>query len=413
MKKYIALLLAALMVFTLFACGKNNAPAEPPEDDTTAAADTADVPTGIWVIRYLGNENGEYVEEFNMVEDFYGNPINLLEMSTVEFGEAAYFRLDDTGKGTYTNFSEAPVEITLNGEKILFADGTEIPYRREGDRLWFESEPGFFQVMQNMSEAQLNKVLRGAWDTEPLETAEVGQLVALGTYDTAPGNDKTEALKWRVLERSGDTMLLLCDRLIDSFAYDNTSKEKGLNDVTWETSTVRAFLNGDFLTECFTEDEIAMMQTTHLENKAENELLNSVWAGLQDKGDATYSELHEQNVADGAPTDDKMFLLSVEEGLKYFGDETAQDEDQSEENYPFSALTVYPKAIAYVTKAVEDNGSGYYEHTTGGGAWMTRTVSRGSHGNPCVAYFSGGGHIFNYFTYAAMFIRPAVWIKLP
>ena len=411
MKKPLALLLSLALLLTLAACG-GKTPA-PEKDETTVPAEPADVPAGVWVIRYLGNENGEFVEEFNMVEDFYGNPIELLELSTLEFGEASYFRLNEEGEGTWTDFSKEPVEIRLDGENIYLPEDVVKPYRREGDRLWFESEPGFYTVMENVSEDYLQKVLRGAWDTVELENAQVGDLVALGTYDTAPGNDKTEALKWRVIDKDGDRLLLLCDKLIDSFAYDNQSKDASLNDVTWEKSSLRAFLNGDFLTADFTEDEIALIETTHLVNKAENDLLNEIWAGLEDKGEATYSELHRQDVADAPDTDDRVFLLSVADVMKYFGDETAVDEDQSEENYPFSHLTIYPKAIAKITKAVQDNGDGYYDRETFGGAWMTRAVSRGSHGNPCVVYVSGSGHIFNYFTYASMFIRPAMWVKVP
>lgn len=90
-----------------------------------------------------------------------------------------------------------------------------------------------------------------------------------------------------------------------------------------------------------------------------------------------------------------------------------KDPDQSDDNYPFNVIDIYPNAVAYVTKSVQDNGSGYYDLETLGGAWMTRTLSSAHADNgQMVTYISGTGHVFNYFTYTPMFIRPAVWIKV-
>ena len=43
---------------------------------------------------------------------------------------------------------------------------------------------------------------------------------------------------------------------------------------------------------------------------------------------------------------------------------------------------------------------------------MTRTLStaRNEEG-PLVTYISSEGQVFNYYTYAPMFIRPAMWIS--
>lgn len=70
-------------------------------------------------------------------------------------------------------------------------------------------------------------------------------------------------------------------------------------------------------------------------------------------------------------TDDKIFLLSLEEVLKYFPGE----EEPIDTEYPFSTLNTSKSRTAYVTKAVNDNGKGYYNSKTLGGCWMTRTLS--------------------------------------
>lgn len=421
MRKHLLTVAVALAVafalFALPACGgggsnSDNSGAGGSGSGSGAQPQPVDVPTGIWVIRYLGNAAGEYVEEFNMMEDFYGRQVNLLEFATVTYGQAAWFDLDATGHGTFTNFTQEPVEVTFDGSAITFADGTTIPYTRDGDRLWFEEEPGFFMILEKVSAQELAKVLSGAWDCVPLEKAQVGDLVALGTYETAPGNDRLEPLKWRVIDKQGDRLLLLCEKLIDSFAYNTDPTQSNNPSLTWENSSLRAFLNGDFLTTCFTADEAALIQVTHLTNPASCDLLNTIWGSLEDKGSATYSELHRQSLPDGPETDDKVFLLSLEEVLHYMGGTVLPSDDPSESNYPFSELDVYPEAIAQVTLAVDDNGSGYYDRQTMAGAWMTRTLSLGSHQNMCVVYIAGSGQVFNYFTYASMFIRPAMWVSV-
>ena len=408
-RRLIALLLALTLLAALSACGGKTPTEEP--DTSGAAEDLGNVPTGLWALTYLGNENGEYVEEFNVVDGFDGNPVNFMEIATLDYGEISYFDLDENGEGLLHEYSKDPRPVKFDSEKLTFDDGTEIPYVRDGDRLWYESEPGFFCVMLNVNELEFDRILRGAYDCKLLEDAEVGDLVALGTYDTAPGNDKTEALKWRVIDKDGDKLLILCDQLIDSFCYHNEETGGVPDTMSWQDSTVRAFLNGDFLTECFAEEEIARIETTHLKNEALQDQLEYLWRNVEDKGDATYSELKNQDLPDGPETDDKVFLLSVDEVLKYFGDEMAPDPDQSEENYPFSVIDTYPKAIAYVTKAVQDLHQGYYDRVTNGGAWMTRTLSVGSHRNTLVTYVSGSGHFFNYFTNTPMFIRPAMWVR--
>ena len=88
---------------------------------------------------------------------------------------------------------------------------------------------------------------------------------------------------------------------------------------------------------------------------------------------------------------------------------TVEEEPKTKE-YPFSELKTSENRIAYVTKAVKENGKGYYDRETLGGVWMTRTLSDVDNK---VVYISGSGEIYNYFTYVPLFIRPAMWISVP
>ena len=82
MKKIIALLMTAVMLMSFTACGGNAAQGQEPasvaneNNNTTAPA----VPAGLYMVEYIGNEAGEYVEEMNVFTDFNGKPVSVMEM---------------------------------------------------------------------------------------------------------------------------------------------------------------------------------------------------------------------------------------------------------------------------------------------------------------------------------------------
>ena len=203
-------------------------------------------------------------------------------------------------------------------------------------------------------------------------------------------------------DKKDGKLLVIADKLIDSFSFNYNPNKENINDVTWENCKIRQFLNNEFISSQMTEDEAKMIVTTHNENKACNEYLKSIWNFKQEP----YSEMATQNHRDDVATDDKVFLLSLEEVLKYF---PGEEEPQAKE-YPFSELKTSENRTAYVTKAVKENNKGYYNRETLGGVWMTRTLSDVDNK---VVYISGSGEIYNYFTYVPLFIRPAMWINVP
>lgn len=56
---------------------------------------------------------------------------------------------------------------------------------------------------------------------------------------TADKNDEKTPIKWRVLSVNGDDAFLLADKIIDVQRYQSEE-----NEATWETSTMRNWLNG-------------------------------------------------------------------------------------------------------------------------------------------------------------------------
>ena len=73
---------------------------------------------------------------------------------------------------------------------------------------------------------------------------------------------------------------------------------------------------------------------------------------------------------------------------------------------PAIAFIVFPMILAVILVI-----GGYYDNDTRAGAWMTRTLCNSHSEEDMVVYITSEGEVFDYFTYASMFIRPAVWVS--
>jgi hypothetical protein len=99
--------------------------------------------------------------------------------------------------------------------------------------------------------------------------------------------------KWVVLEvNDRKSVLIITENIINTRSFHETWVE-----VTWENSDLRAYLNNDFI-KTFTEEERKHILSSN------NTSYNNKWFGT--KG--------------GNNTTDQIFLLNIEEVVKYFGD---------------------------------------------------------------------------------------------
>lgn len=80
-------------------------------------------------------------------------------------------------------------------------------------------------------------------------TLAVGDAVSFGTYNG-------ESLKWIVSAVDRDNVLLVSQYLIPCSQVNRMFDSKTYNS-KWDTSSMRTWLNGSFLAEAFTEEEIA------------------------------------------------------------------------------------------------------------------------------------------------------------
>lgn len=198
-----------------------------------------------------------------------------------------------------------------------------------------------------------------------LAKAKPGDTVFLGTYeqDNNTSNGK-EDIAWLVLEVKDGKALVVSKYALDCKQY-NTSNTV----VTWETCTLRKWLNNDFINAAFSSYEKAMIPTVMVS--------------------ADKRPGHSANP--GNATQDQVFLLSITEANKYFNSNGAR---QCE-----------PTDYAVANGSSESNSGNFCR-------WWLR--SPGSTQDSAAYVFSGGGVIEsgNDVDIGTSAVRPAMWITM-
>lgn len=113
---------------------------------------------------------------------------------------------------------------------------------------------------------------------------QIGDYLSFGEY-------QGEEIEWRVLDKDGDNLLVISEYGIDAKPY-NVEYE----DVTWETCSLRKWLNDDFLMGAFSTDERKRIRLSHIEAERNPEY----------------------DTDPGNDTLDYVFLLSINEAERYF-----------------------------------------------------------------------------------------------
>ena len=193
---------------------------------------------------------------------------------------------------------------------------------------------------------------------------EEGKNIKFGSYeqDNNTSNGKEE-IEWLVLKVEGDKALVISKYALDCQQY-NTS----YTDVTWETCSLRKWLNGTFINNAFSLDEQNMIQSTTV----------------------TAEKNPSHSTSPGNNTTDKVFLLSITEVNKYFSSD--------------NACQCQGTAYCYA--------QGAYKTSNGNCWWWLR--SPGSISNRAASVYDLGS-VYRYGTDVDIdfvAVRPALWINL-
>ena len=186
---------------------------------------------------------------------------------------------------------------------------------------------------------------------------------------------------WRVLDIQDNVALLITEDIIEQRAYHDAYK-----DITWADCSLRKYLNGEFYDKFSEADKSRIMPVL-------NKNLDNQWYGS--KG--------------GVDTKDSIFLLSIEEVCKYFGDSR-------------SKLYNRGKNQRYWFERKDENNNkriARFEGETWGSWWWLRSPGRVS---VKAVYIHGDGNIGiqgNNILKGNISdgkctggVRPALWLKL-
>lgn len=257
--------------------------------------------------------------------------------------ESAYALLEEIGKNDViaTNKYDRAIDLIDSGDykaAYILLDGLE--YKDSAEKL------------QSIKPLLLAK-------------ANPGDTVFFGAYeqDNNTSNGK-EDVEWLVLEVKDGKALVVSKYALDCKQY-NTSN----TDVTWETCTLRKWLNNDFINAAFSSYEKAMIPTVTV--SADKNSTNP-----------------------GNATQDQVFLLSITEANKYFGSDSARQ--------------CKPTDYAFA------NGA-YVNSVNGNCGWWLRSPGVTQYSAHSAAYVHNSGGVYesgcdvNIGTSA---VRPAMWISI-
>ena len=209
----------------------------------------------------------------------------------------------------------------------------------------------------------------------------MGDVVTFGRYEQDSNLDNgPEAIEWIVLDVQDGKALLLSRYGLDAKPYNTTRAN-----VTWETCTLRDWLNGDFINLAFAGTEQSAILWTDVDNSMAQ---GFDWTTVN--GDA---------IAGGNNTRDRIFLLSGAEANRYLG------VDINDHQHTEAAVERTAYAIRNGAGTDEDYGTG---ESDANGWWWLRSPGGLRDDASCVT--SDGSVIPNYFDRADGCVRPAFWI---
>ena len=141
----------------------------------------------------------------------------------------------------------------------------------------------------------------GRAKTDAILGIQAGDVIRFGNYEkNNKEEDGAESVEWIVLDREDTTLLLISKFSLDCKPFNEVSE-----DTTWETCTLRAWLNGAFLETCFDEQDRQAI------------VPSPVAAEKNPRG----------KVSPGNDTTDQVYVLSYSEAERYF---PTDDERRSE-----------------------------------------------------------------------------------
>ncbi|MCL2771935.1 MAG: DUF6273 domain-containing protein [Oscillospiraceae bacterium] len=145
------------------------------------------------------------------------------------------------------------------------------------------------------------------------------------------GKIRFGAYDWYVLDKQDDRALILTEKVIERRAY-----HKQVCEITWEMCDMRKYLNGEFYNSFSAVNRERIIEVVNENNE-------NPWFGT----------------SGGNPTKDKIFLLSIDEVMKYFGDSGQCENRPKSDDYSWCNDEYWPwlnDQYDINRRAVDDTG---------------------------------------------------------
>ena len=214
---------------------------------------------------------------------------------------------------------------------------------------------------------------KAEWET----LVQSGRQITFGHYpQTANGNDNTP-IEWLILARDEQKILIVSKYGLDAQPYN-----KDYTSVTWETCTLRKWLNGTFYNKAFSSAEQAAILTTNVDNSK-----SQCYSGW--------------NTSGGNNTEEKVFLLSYAEANKYFG-VTHDTTSNTKSRVAPTAYAIAQGAYTYYSNKTADG--------TDAGRWWLR--SPGFYQSSAAGVRTDGSLDYYRVDDDSSSVRPALWVNI-
>lgn len=227
-----------------------------------------------------------------------------------------------------------------------------------------ENEPDKEDACEEESSTGMETVSKKESVESTPDGYQIGNYITFGSYEQDNNNENgKEAIEWLILDRQEDMVLVISKYALDCKPYHATN-----TDVIWESSTLRAWLNNDFINSAFSVEEEAKILTVDV---------------------ASHRNWFHLRVDAGVETQEQIFLLSMDEVSTYF----------SSENDRNCQPTAY---------AIANGIPSYYENCS----WWLRTPGNDLTRAVNITYYDGGFHSYGDHVNYSNAVRPAMWINL-
>ena len=139
------------------------------------------------------------------------------------------------------------------------------------------------EINSGDKQADSSEGFTNSWQS--VANLRLGEIITFGDYD------------WRVLDIQNSSALIISNNILDIQAYFLDWEYAETNGLTWADSDIRAYLNNELFNR-FSQSDRERINTVTNQNK------NNQWFDTEG----------------GLDTQDNIFLLSLDEVVKYFGD---------------------------------------------------------------------------------------------